>query len=330
MGGFSYGFEAAGFTTVLGVDKNPEVIYPFKANHSGSFLLQDIDDLDPKYVQGKFTSPIRTILASPPCQDFSVANHKKKKGNQSRNNLVDSLARLLGELDFEFLAVENVPAIKKYPGYLQLKASLRERGYSLSDGVVDFSNYGVPQTRTRNILLASKFGTVKLVPSATKTIKDYIGHLPPVAPGETSLISPLHSCPLHSPTVIKRIQAAREAGSILAVPEELKPKRFSKSGARSSFNSYEAPLWNGLSRTITSTSYTPNGFGSIHPLQNRAFTLLEMLLLQTFPQDYKIVNSTNFNKESIARMIGNAVPPQFSKAIGEAFIRQLPPLASVE
>jgi DNA (cytosine-5)-methyltransferase 1 len=78
--------------------------------------------------------------------------------------------------------------------------------------------------------------------------------------------------------------------------------------------------WNKPAPTITTKFYSLSNGRFGHPGEDRALSLREGAVLQTFPKDYKFYAR---NKGAIARMIGNAVPPEFARRIGEAIINSL-------
>ena len=82
--------------------------------------------------------------------------------------------------------------------------------------------------------------------------------------------------------------------------------------------------WDDLSPTITTQffGYGTGRFG--HPEQDRAITLREGAILQSFPPNYQFVSvDAKVSIREIARHIGNAVPPRLGEVIGESIINSL-------
>ena len=79
--------------------------------------------------------------------------------------------------------------------------------------------------------------------------------------------------------------------------------------------------WDDVAPTITGGCHNPSKGRYLHPMQNRAITLREAALLQTFPQTYKF--SMKRGKDAVALMIGNALPPIFIKQQAKEYIAHL-------
>jgi DNA (cytosine-5)-methyltransferase 1 len=109
-GGFSFGFESAGFHVVLGVDNDTAALETFKANHTNSKTLladlhqdQSIEDIINEVKGHK----IDVIIAGPPCQGFSLTGARRK--DDDRNKLFYSVFKLAKRLKPLAVIIENVP-----------------------------------------------------------------------------------------------------------------------------------------------------------------------------------------------------------------------------
>ena len=111
-GGFSYGFESAGFHVLLGVDNEKSALETFKNNHNNSkILLADlkhdkaIDDIVNEIKGHK----IDVIIAGPPCQGFSLTGTRQR--NDDRNKLFYSVFKLAERVKPKAIIIENVPGL---------------------------------------------------------------------------------------------------------------------------------------------------------------------------------------------------------------------------
>lgn len=225
--------------------------------------------------------------------------------------------------------MENVPELEKEIVFIDFVNTLKTLNYNVSYSVVNVADYGVAQSRRRLILLASRKKTIKLI-SPTHvgnytTVRDVIGNLPAVEAGIMCPIDRLHVASSLNKTNLKRIKASKPNGTWRDWPEELVLKCHKKETGKSYSSVYGRMGWDGLSPTIT-TQFTGYGTGRFgHPVQNRALTLREGALLQSFPPNYSFVSKDDdICLKSIARHIGNAVPPRLGEIIGKSIINSLP------
>ncbi|ECE5768265.1 DNA cytosine methyltransferase, partial [Salmonella enterica] len=205
--------------------------------------------------------------------------------------------------------------------------SLLKLGYYVWASKVDCVEYGIPQNRSRHVLLASKLGAIELVKRddvILKTVRDAIGNLPPLEDGQTDPNDILHRASKLNPINKKRIIHSVPGGTWKDWPKELIAACHMKSSGKGYASVYGRMSWDKPSPTITTLCY---GFGNGrfgHPEQHRAISLREAALLQTFPMDYIFVEDKDkFVIRSIGKMIGNAVPVELGKAIGQSIKNHL-------
>ena len=230
----------------------------------------------------------------------------------------------------DLVFVENVPGLQTlnvgsqpFCGFLD---RLKKAGYEMDYGPVKLMKYGIPQSRRRLVLVASRHGKISL-PDEThgpgtpheqySTVRDWIADLPPIRAGEEHKEIPNHKAANLSARNLERIAAPREGRSNRDWPQHLIlecHKRFSGYSDVYGRMSWDAPA-SGL--TTKCTSYSNGRFG--HPEQNRAISIREAACLQTFPMDFVFEG----NMASMARQIGNAVPVRFAELIGRQFIKHL-------
>jgi DNA (cytosine-5)-methyltransferase 1 len=207
--------------------------------------------------------------------------------------------------------------------YAQFTKALHNMGYRFDAGVINCSNYGLAQDRKRFVLIASRYGEIKIpsgIKKNKKTVRQVIGKLPPLRDGEASLTDNLHKARSLSPLNLERAQHSLPGGTWLDWPEHLRLECH-KTEAGGSFKSvYGRMRWDGRSPTITTQSYNIGTGRFIHPGQDRALSLREAAMLQSFPKGYKFTKGAEATSFTVVgRLIGNAVPPVLGKAIGKAF-----------
>lgn len=333
VGGLSHGLKQGGLNIIAGFDIDKTCEYAYTHNNGAQFFDTDISKVTKEQVLSLFgDSKIKVLAGCAPCQPFSSYAFKNKKKDPNKYDLLYQFGRLVEEVQPDIVTMENVPQIASFSlkNVLQDFVDLLENNhYHCSVKVVYCPDYGIPQTRKRLVLLASKFGDIKLIsPTHSKdnyvTVKDVIGDLPPLEAGETSDTDPLHRAKSLSPLNMQRIMHTPYGGSWKDWPKELMLECH-KSQNGSSFGSvYGRMRWEKPAPTMT-TQCTGLGNGRFgHPEQNRAITAREAALIQTFPQEYKFfADEEHISIVKASRYIGNAVPPQLGFVIAQSIIRHI-------
>ena len=333
VGGLSHGLKQGGLNIIAGFDIDKTCEYAYTHNNGAQFFDTDISKVTKEQVLSLFgDSKIKVLAGCAPCQPFSSYAFKNKKKDPNKYDLLYQFGRLVEEVQPDIVTMENVPQIASFSlkNVLQDFVDLLENHhYHCSVKVVYCPDYGIPQTRKRLVLLASKFGDIKLIsPTHSKdnyvTVKDVIGDLPPLEAGETSDTDPLHRAKSLSPINMQRIMHTPYGGSWKDWPKELMLECH-KSENGSSFGSvYGRMRWEKPAPTMT-TQCTGLGNGRFgHPEQNRAITAREAALIQTFPQEYKFfADEEHVSIVKASRYIGNAVPPQLGFVIAQSIIRHI-------
>ena len=293
-GGLTHGLIKAGVDVRLGVDTDPACEYPYRTNNDAEFLLKsvelvELDDIAPHFKKNE----IRLLAGCAPCQTFSKYN-QKAKDTDKRWWLLRQFARLVSELQPELVTMENVPLLVEQNVFREFVTTLESNGYKVKHSIVNCSDYGIPQQRRRLVLLASKLGESMLISpeqfcSTTKTVKDAIGVLPPIAAGTSHPQDSLHQSSALSATNIKRIKASRPGGTWRDWPADLVAACHKKKSGKSYPSVYGRMTWDNPAPTVTTQFF---GFGNGrfgHPEQDRAISLREGAILQSFPLDYAFI-----------------------------------------
>lgn len=329
VGGLTYGLQKAGIPVIAGIDIDGSCEYAYTFNNKSQFIKKSIDEVTGKEIKDLFNKKdIRVLVGCAPCQPFS--NHQKDKKNRSNHKdwrLLYQFARLVKEVKPHIVSMENVPELKKEKVFLDFVNILKDEKYIVNYDIVNVADYGVPQRRKRLILLASKQKKIKLLAPTHKkyiTVKEAIGNLPDVLAGEANKNDPLHISSLLSKINLERIRNSIPGGTWKDWPDELILKCHKSKKGQTYTSVYGRMRWNDVAPTIT-TQFTAYGTGRFgHPTQNRALTLREGAILQSFPPNYQFISSEeSIHIRNIARHIGNAVPPRLGEVIGQSIINSL-------
>jgi DNA (cytosine-5)-methyltransferase 1 len=332
IGGLSNGFVTEGFNVVAGYDNDKSCKFAFEENNNSTFVLKNIEDVRGEEINEAFGDKFKILVGCAPCQPFSSYSFKHKGKTEDKWGLLYSFGRLIEEVKPTIVSMENVPQLlhfKKAPVFKDFYEKLTSLGYFVSFQEVFCPDYGIPQRRRRLVLLASLLGNISLIekthqPKNYITVKDVISSLPKVAAGETDKTDSLHRARSLTPLNLERIRATTEGGSWKNWPLELQLNCHKRKSGRSYGSVYGRMKWNEPAPTMT-THCTGLGNGRFgHPDQDRAITLREASLFQTFPSSYLFFENENtFNPSIVCRHIGNAVPPLLGKVIAKSIATHL-------
>jgi DNA (cytosine-5)-methyltransferase 1 len=329
VGGLTHGLVSAGIAVAVGVDLDESCRYAFEHNNTPArFSCDDVSQLEADELLGFYPENSLPILVGcAPCQPFSTYTRRKERNDEYE--LLGSFHRLIEGASPVVVSMENVPQLRKYPIYSEFLEALDESGYSVWEDTVYCPSYGIPQRRTRLVLLASKLGPIELIPPThdeenRPTVREAIGHLPPLEAGETSDTDPLHRCHGLSETNLARIRATPEGGSWKDWSDALKLECHKKPSGKSYGSVYGRMKWDAPASTMT-TQCCGLGNGRFgHPEQDRAISLREAALFQSFPADYQFFPEDDpLGIDTLERHIGNAVPVRLGEVVGLSISRHL-------
>lgn len=328
-GGLTCGLEKAGIDVKLGIDIDPACEYAYTKNNRAAFLKKSVDDVCGSELMTSFKDSDYKLLAGcAPCQTFSTYNQKADSSDK-RWWLLLQFSRLIRETAPELVTMENVPGLMEQDVFKEFVDSLKKSNYRVDINVVDCSEYGLPQQRNRLVLLASKLGPIKLLSPIEfgrrkLSVKEAIGKLPPINAGSVCPKDPLHQCSSLTPRNYQRMLASVPGGTWRDWPEELVASCHKKKSGKTYPGVYGRMVWDKPAPTITTQFY---GFGNGrfgHPEQNRAISLREGAILQSFPRNYKFVAKGDpISKTVLGRLIGNAVPVRLGELIGESILKHV-------
>ncbi len=328
-GGLTNGLEKSGIDVRLGVDIDPACEYPYSANNKADFLLKSVEELETRDFKTAFRKNGICLLAGcAPCQTFSKYNQKATPEDK-RWWLLLQFSRLVKELSPELVTMENVPGLVERDVFKKFIGVLKRTNYYLSITIVNCEDYGVPQHRQRLVLLASKLAPISLLSPVEFgadriTVRESIENLPRLRAGETHGDDPLHQVSTLSEINMKRIKASRPGGTWNDWDKKLVADCHKKRKGKTYQSVYGRMCWDEPAPTITTQFF---GFGNGrfgHPRQNRAISLREGAILQSFPKNYEFAPPGQLiYKKAVGRLIGNAVPPKLGEVIGLSIVNHV-------
>jgi DNA (cytosine-5)-methyltransferase 1 len=323
-GGLSHGFYLEGFDIVAGIDTDEACRYAFEHNNEALFIRRDVAMLKAAEVNALFVpGKHRILVGCAPCQPFSTYN---QKNSDPKWQLVTRFGELIEEVRPDIVSMENVPRLltfRKGSIFKHFIEKLRATGYHAVWDVLYAPDFGLAQTRSRLVLLASRLGSIEL-PAPThkrkhRTVRDEIGHLPALTHGQIDDRDPLHRASALSAVNLRRIAAAKPGGSWKDWDRRLVADCHKIDSGKGYSSVYGRMSWSEPAPTITTQFY---GFGNGrfgHPKQDRGLSLREGALLQGFPADYEFVGpGDRVQFTQVGQMIGNAVPVKLARAIASA------------
>jgi DNA (cytosine-5)-methyltransferase 1 len=286
-GGFSEGLKQAGFNHIVGIENDPYAAKTYIANHSDC-IIKNIEDVSREDIDGYLKGrPLDLIVASPPCQSYSLAGPRKI--GDPRDGLFKEVIRIVGIYKPRYVLIENVTGmltkvVQDKKAIDHIIDELYALGYEAEYRVLSANDYEVPQRRRRVIVVASRN-------------KDDICFPLPI----TSFDASVGNC------VLKRDEVPSKY-----FWHQRSVDYFAKKPQYAKFIDMDKPC------TTIRACYKKNRGSdcSIKYSQNdiRVLTESECAAIQTFPKDYNFVGSMT----RVYRQIGNAIPVNLAKHVGMA------------
>ena len=331
VGGMTHGLIKAGIPVIAGIDIDKTLRYIYEKNNATQFINKDVRDLCSTDINKLYPkNNIKLLVGCAPCQPFSKHTRKyKNRGKDEKWRLLYDFSRLIKDIMPDIVSMENVPEIINQDVFADFVINLNELGFNVSWKKVYCPDFGIPQTRTRLVLLASKLGKIELIQRTHnsrqyRTVRKTIKNLPPIYAGEINTKDPLHRALKLSLKNIMRIRQSIPGGTWHDWDENLRCPCHNKASGKNYQSVYGRMEWNKPSPTITTQFYTYGTGRFGHPEQDRALSLREGALLQTFPNYYNFIDpNSELSMARIGSYIGNAVPVLLAKAVGLSIISHL-------
>lgn len=339
VGGMSLGFENSGFDVVLANEYDPSIANAYQLNHKKTKMIcGDITKLDFDEVFSDYIGKVDVVIGGPPCQGFSQKGQRKTI-NDERNFLFKYYVKVVGLVKPKYFVMENVPnLLTAEHGFFrkEIEELFNKMGYQLKTGVLNASDYGVPQNRHRAVIIGKRGSEAPNLPTPKNTkvtIWDAISDLAFLNSGEGTetqsyLMEPQssyqrklrsnnstlynHVATKHSELALERLaMIPPNSGKEVLPPEHLTKSIYSGTWTRMRKDE--------ISVTITTRFDTPSSGKFTHPYLNRAITVREAARIQSFPDNFVFVG----NKGSQMKQVGNAVPPFLAAAIAKEIMKDI-------
>lgn len=327
IGGLTYGIQQAGIKVLAGIDIDSSCKFAYEKNNNTIFINKSVKDITKADLEKFYPkNDVKILVGCSPCQPFS--NYQKDKTMKIKHkdwDLLNDFLRLILECKPDIVSMENVPTLLNQEIFVSFVKTLRKNNYFVTYEIHDAQNYGVPQRRNRLVLLASKFGEIEFldIKEKRKTVKEVIGTLPKIEAGEIYQKDLIHRSSKLNNLNLQRIIASIPGKTWETWPSNLLPECYKRKSGATYKSVYGRMKWDDVSPTLTTQFYNYGTGRYGHPEQNRAISLREGAILQSFPKNYIFIENENFKFTEIARHIGNAVPPKLAEYIGKTIIKHL-------
>lgn len=332
-GGMTRGMNDAGITVIAGIDNDPTVRDTYEKNNIGSkFIEADVAELSEEDLKSfcdiTENDDNLILIGCSPCQYWTKIRTNKNKSEKSKD-LLKEFKRFVMHFKPGFVVVENVPGLEKRAsesGLNDFVEYLENNKYIVEYNIYNLNEYGVPQSRRRFSLIASRIVKEKLSPVKSDKkplVEDFLGvsnGFDRVEAGHVDISGFNHSVAKLSNKNLKRIKQTRKnGGSWLDWKDDEELSRKTYTG-KEFIDNYGRMSWNKPAPTITTRFNSLSNGRHGHPEEDRAISIREGASLQTFSKDYIFYTESN---QKAAKMIGNAVPPEFARRIGESLLPYL-------
>lgn len=339
VGGLSLGFENCGFEVILANEYDPAIAVAYEKNHKGAKMIcGDITSLDLQKTFSDYAGKVDVVIGGPPCQGFSQKGQRKTIHDE-RNFLFKYYVKVVELVKPHYFVMENVPnLLTAESGYFrkEIEELFNSMGYQLKMGVLNASDYGVPQNRRRAVIIGKHGSEAPGLPAPKNisvTIWDAISDLAYLNSGEGeekqkyrnepqseyqkklrdgSSVLLNHVATKHSTLALERLAMIPPNAGKEVLPEEHLTKSI-YSGTWTRMRKDE------ISVTITTRFDTPSSGKFTHPFLDRAITVREAARIQSFPDSFQFFG----NKGSQMKQVGNAVPPLLAGAIAEVIMNDI-------
>lgn len=328
-GGMSRGLLDAGFDVKAAVDSWLPAVTTYRQNFEHPVHLRDVAALrvaDLVEMTGVAVGELDLIAGGPPCQGFSV----QRIGNDLdvRNELVNEYGRIIAEFQPRLFLMENVPGLLGRRGASAMRNFLNRvsgAGYETLVTRINATEFGVAQSRPRVLVYGWRCDIAAVRPPSSwggvRTVRDAFLGLPAASPaGSKCSTDPMHVSSRMSVLNKRRLRHIPPGGGFEDLPLELRAdchrNGASNIGHRAVYGRLHPDRPAGVI-TARFDSFTRGRFA--HPWEHRNITLREGARLQAFDDSFVFCG----NREEIAALIGNAVPPPVAAAAGRSLMASL-------
>jgi DNA (cytosine-5)-methyltransferase 1 len=328
-GGLALGFATEGLQPISAVEFDPAAAETYRLNIDPNIAVSDI-------AQVRGWPQAEVVIGGPPCQGFSQLGTRDP--DDPRNRLWQEYVRVLDESNADLFVMENVPQLLRSMQFELFREETERRGFNIASRVLCAADYGVPQMRRRAIVIGSRLGTPTF-PLETHGPRSPEGRPyvsvrqaldgPPALPEIPDGINWHTGRPHIRPSSVTRYQAVPpDGGNRFQMQDRLDAAglphlvpacwRRKKTGTTDVFGRL---WWGRPALTIRTEFFKPEKGRYLHPTAHRPITVREAARLQSFPDTFEFLPQQSI--VSVAKQIGNAVPPLLAGAIARAVLEHL-------
>lgn len=316
-----YGFKEEGFYCIASVELLEKRLkiqsYNQKCIYNSGYISGDLTLRETKdkvfgelelWKKGYNIKDLDVLIATPPCQGMSVANHKKKD-ELKRNSLVVESIELTKKIRPKFFIFENVRAFltsictdidgKDKPIKQAIDYNLSGE-YNIHFQVLNFKDYGNPSSRTRTLVIGVRKDLKEVTPfdlfpnqQPEKTLRKTIGHLPSLKKmGEISPDDIYHNFRKYAPHMEAWISEIEEGQSAFDNEDHTRIPHSIKNGvvvynAKKNGDKYTRQYWDKVAPCIHTRNDIMASQSTVHPVDNRVFSIREVMLMMSVPNSFK-------------------------------------------
>lgn len=351
-----FGFKKAGFECIATNELIERRLNIQKFNDKCKFNSGYIcDDIKTEKTKNRIFNEIKrweilgndrvdVLIATPPCQGMSVANHKKGEDEIIRNSLVVESVQLIQVIKPRFFILENVAAFMK-TGCTAPDGTIKAIGdviyeelsekYIICSRTLNFKNYGSNSSRTRTVVIgvckemSEYISPIELFPlyNEEKTLRNVIGNMPQLEWGEICSSDFYHSFRTYPERMRCWIHDLKEGESAFDNDDELKRPHKVDNGKivpnkNKNGDKYKRQYWDKVAPCIHTRNDQLASQNTVHPKEDRVFSIRELMKLMTIPEDFKWIDLTvqeiNMLSEKNKKDLMKKEELNIRKSIGEA------------
>lgn len=356
-----YGFKRAGFECIATNELIERRLNVQRFNHKCKFDSGYIcDDITTDETKKKINDEIKrwekmgndkvdVIIATPPCQGMSVANHKKADNEIVRNSLVVESIFIIKKINPRFFIFENVAAFMK-TGCTAPDGTVRAIGdviygelgedYIITDRILNFKNYGAKSSRTRTVVigvhksLSEYVSPIELYPTFVEevTLRDVIGDMEHLEWGQISSNDFYHAFRTYPEEMRPWIHDLKEGQSAFDNEDEKKRPHKVVDGKivpniQKNGDKYTRQYWDKVAPCIHTRNDQLASQNTVHPVEDRVFSIRELMRLMTIPDDFKWIETPieeiNAMSDAQKRSVLKKEEIKIRQSIGEAVPTQI-------
>lgn len=326
-GGMTRGFiDSGSYESVFAVEWDADAAETYRVNFGDHIVQAPIEDV------AHFPS-VDVVIGGPPCQGFSPLN--REAVGMERRGLWRQYLRALEQADPRAFVMENVPELLTSPEFAAFKKEARKLGFTVEGRILNAADFGVPQRRRRAIVIGTRGDQVSW-PEPSHANPSSQADLGEPKPGWLTFREAVEGLPLtpdgkswHRPrnpraTSVRRYKAVpRDGGDRFQMQRNLDRAGLSdlvpacwRNKPTGTTDVFGRLWWDRPSITIRTEFYKPEKGRYLHPSAHRPITVREAARLMTFEDDFVFPEDQSMT--SVAKQIGNAVPPKLALKIAES------------